>query len=188
MNRTADEEMMGQAIAEARVALDQGIFPVGAVVAHGNRVLGRARKTEESSVLSHAEMNVFRRVFEGVTSFKNSDNLTLYTTLEPCVMCFGALLHLPITRLVFAMEDAYGGCSAVQLDNSPPRHRPQSLQVVSGVLRAEALKLFGEFLVATAEPFWVKGGAPQFQAAVRSEFDASRARGTAPPQRREGAQ
>jgi tRNA(adenine34) deaminase len=172
IGQPADEEMMRCAIAEGRAALDEGTFPVGAVLAQGDRILERARKTAESNYLSHAEMNVFRKAFKGTPGFKRSDNdLTLYTTLEPCVMCFGTALHLPIARIVFAMEDAYGGCSAVRLDNSPPRHQSRSLRIAGGVLRAEALELFAEFLATTSEPFWVKGGAPDFQAAVRAEYD-----------------
>lgn len=166
--RPDDEAMMGLALAEARAALDKGVFPVGAVVATGDRVLGRAAKTMASSHLSHAEMNVFHDVFTGAYNFSRADAITLYTTLEPCVMCFGTLLHLPITRLVFAMEDAYGGCAAVKLKQVPPRHLSRPVEIIGGVGRETARRLFVNFLDTTTESFWRKGGAPQFQAAVRA--------------------
>ncbi|CAH1654164.1 tRNA-specific adenosine-34 deaminase [Hyphomicrobiales bacterium] len=166
--RPDDEAMMGHALAEARTALGKDVFPVGAVLATGNRILGRATKTMASNHLSHAEMNVFHDVFRGAYSFSRADAITLYTTLEPCVMCFGTLLHLPITRLVFAMEDAYGGCAAVKLEQAPPRHLSRPVEIIGGVGREAARRLFADFLDTTRESFWRRGGAPQFQAAVRA--------------------
>ncbi|MCF3641840.1 nucleoside deaminase [Rhizobium sp. TRM95111] len=166
MTDGGDEEMMGHALGEARAALAEGVFPVGAVLAAGSRVLGRARKTMASNHLGHAEMNLFQAVFAGRYSFGHADGLTLYTTLEPCIMCFGTLLHLPIARLVYAMEDGYGGCAAVALANPPPRHAARVLDVSGGVCREEARALFAAFLLTTGESFWRKGGAPELQAAV----------------------
>jgi len=169
MDRASDEDMMGEALSEAASALEAGVFPVGAVLARGGRILGRARKTMASNHLSHAEMNLFHRVFMGDYRFARADGLTLYTTLEPCVMCFGTLLHLPITRLVFAMEDAYGGCASVTLNGAPPRHQHRRVEIAGGVRRSEARALFATFLDTTSEPFWREGGAPPFQTAVRGE-------------------
>lgn len=84
-----DDHMMGLALAEAKVALGQGIFPVGAVLASGTQILGRSHKTMVSNHLNHAEMNLFHQVFTGDYTFSRNDGLTLYTTLEPCIMCFG---------------------------------------------------------------------------------------------------
>ncbi|TCM55894.1 tRNA(Arg) A34 adenosine deaminase TadA [Rhizobium sp. PP-F2F-G48] len=168
MMRTLEERMMAEALAEARAALDIGIFPVGAVLCVGEEIVGRAHKSMQSSELHHAEMNLFHRVFDGSRSFARTDGLALYTTLEPCIMCFGTLLHLPISRLVFAMEDAYGGCAAVRLDPSPSRHAARTIEIVGGTCREDARSLFRAFLDTTSENFWKKGGAPEFQAAVRS--------------------
>ena len=159
--------MMGEALAEAASALEAGVFPVGAVLARGAQVLGRAHKSMASNHLSHAEMNLFHRVFMGDYRFSRADGLTLYTTLEPCVMCFGTLLHLPIARLVYAMEDAYGGCASVTLKGAPPRHQHRPVEIAGGVRRSEAQALFATFLDTTSELFWREGGAPPFQAAVR---------------------
>lgn len=166
-----DDYMMGLALAEAKVALGEGVFPVGAVLSAGSQVLGRSHKTMMSNHLNHAEMNLFHQVFKGNYAFSRDDNLTLYTTLEPCVMCFGTMLHLPITRLVFAMTDAYGGCAHTRLENPPPRHVSRSIEVVGGVRRSDACKLFADFLDTTTEEFWLTGGAPHFQAAVQAEIE-----------------
>lgn len=167
-----DEYMMGFALAEAKVALDAGVFPVGAVLVTGNQILGRSHKTMVSNHLNHAEMNLFHQVFKGNYSFSRNDNLTLYTTLDPCIMCFGTMLHLPITRLVFAMEDAYGGCAHTRLENAPPRHLSRSVEVIGGVRRLDACKLFADFLNTTTEEFWRTGGASHFQTAVKKEIEA----------------
>ncbi|MBN8951512.1 MULTISPECIES: deaminase [unclassified Rhizobium] len=170
-----DDQMMGLALAEAKAALDRGIFPVGAVLAAGGRILGRSHKTMASNHLNHAEMNLFHQVFMGDYRFSRDDDLTLYTTLEPCIMCFGTMLHLPITRLVFAMPDAYGGCGHVRLENSPPRHAARAVEVVGGVRRADACKLFAKFLATTTEAFWLTGGASHFQAAVKAGLEPNAA-------------
>ena len=163
-----DETMMGLALDEARVALRAGHLPVGAVIARGEEVLGRARKTMGSNHLDHAEMNVFRSVFIGSYSYSRSEPITLYTTLEPCIMCWGTLLHLPIQRLVYAMPDAYGGCASIEIDHQPPRHHGRPREVRAGVRKEEARLLLLEFLDTTEEPFWVNGGAPEFVAQVRA--------------------
>lgn len=162
-----DEILMRAALSEAVAALELGVFPVGAVLAQGTRIIGRARKTADSDHLGHAEVNLFRHVFGGPHQFSRQDGLTLYTTLEPCIMCWGAARHVPISRLVYAMEDPYGGCAHLQLGNMPPRHRDRPLQVTGGVLREESRKLFATFLETTEERFWKHGGAREFQAAVR---------------------
>ncbi|OLP58045.1 CMP deaminase [Xaviernesmea oryzae] len=166
--RPDDAALMGEALAQASLALEAGIFPVGAVLATGEgQVIGRAHKTMASNHLDHAEMNLFRSVFVSPYSHQRGDGLTLYTTLEPCIMCFGTLLHLPISRLVYAMPDAYGGCAAVRLAPSPPRHAEREVDITGGVRLEEARTLFRQFLDTTEEGFWRKGGAPHFQAAVR---------------------
>ncbi|MGG6897222.1 MULTISPECIES: nucleoside deaminase [Rhizobium] len=168
MVQSNDDDMMGLALAEAKTALEQGVFPVGAVLSAGSRILGRSHKTMVSNHLNHAEMNLFHQVFRGDYIFSRNDDITLYTTLEPCIMCFGTMLHLPITRLVFAMPDAYGGCAHVKLENSPPRHLSRAVEIVGGVRRQEASALFAAFLDTTTEEFWLTGGASHFQAAVRA--------------------
>jgi tRNA(adenine34) deaminase len=177
MTQSGDDFMMGLALAEARMALDEGVFPVGAVLAAGGEVLGRSHKTMLSNHLNHAEMNLFHQVFKGNYTFSRNDDLALYTTLEPCIMCFGTMMHLPISRLVFAMSDAYGGCAHMRLENAPPRHISRAVEIIGGVRRLDACKLFAEFLDTTTENFWLTGGASHFQVAVRAEIAADSVQG-----------
>jgi tRNA(adenine34) deaminase len=168
-----DEHLMDHALAEARIALDKGVFPVGAILASGSRIIGRAHKTMASNHLSHAEMNLYHKVFVGDYSYTRTENLTLYTTLEPCIMCLGTTLHLPVTRVVFSMADDYGGCGATRLEPAPPRHLSRQLRIEGGIRRLDACRLFNEFLDSTTEPFWRNGGAHHFQAAVRAELGSA---------------
>jgi tRNA(adenine34) deaminase len=168
MNDDLDDMLMGHALDEARQALAKSHFPVGALLAAGERIVATGQKAMGSNHLDHAEMIVFRKVFQGDYSFSRSDNLCLYTTLEPCIMCWGAVRHLPITRLVYAMDDPYGGCAHVSDAALPPRHQDRPLFVRQGVRREEARELFRQFLDLTQEPFWIMGGAPEFAQAVRS--------------------
>ncbi|GAA4222609.1 hypothetical protein GCM10022253_31460 [Sphingomonas endophytica] len=85
-------------------------------------------------------------------------------------MCWGTLRHLPVSRLVYAMPDADGGCAAADLVPSPPRHRARPVAVVAGVRQLEARALFRRFLKATAEPFRVRGAARGFVADVRGGY------------------
>ncbi|OLP54560.1 CMP deaminase [Rhizobium rhizosphaerae] len=168
--RTDDHALMGAALEQAALALAAGIFPVGAVLAAPDgRVLGRAHKTMASNHLDHAEINLFRSVFVSPYDHQRSDGLTLYTTLEPCIMCFGTLLHLPIARLVYAMPDAYGGCASSRMVPSPPRHAAHTVEIIAGIRQDEAQALFRQFLDTTDERYWTSGGAAHFQAAVRGD-------------------
>ncbi|MEH3116797.1 MAG: deaminase [Methylorubrum populi] len=168
MNDALDHLMMGHALEEAQRALVNMHFPVGAVLATGQHVIATGHKAMGSNHLDHAEMVVFRAAFQGDYGFSREDGLCLYTTLEPCIMCWGTLRHLPIIRLVYAMEDAYGGCAHVSDAALPPRHQSRPLLVSRGVRREEARELFRQFLDTTHEPFWVTGGAAEFAESVRA--------------------
>ncbi|MEH3147278.1 MAG: nucleoside deaminase [Methylobacterium frigidaeris] len=164
----ADTVLMRLALEEAEAALALGIMPVGAVLAHRGTAIGRAHKTMTSNHLDHAEMNLMRATFQGDHGLPRPE-LTLYTTLEPCLMCYATMRHLSIGRLVYALEDPYGG--AAHLDDAalPERHRSRPLAVTGGVLREEVRQLLRRFLSITDEPFWRAGGAWALQNAILNE-------------------
>ncbi|KAA0116262.1 nucleoside deaminase [Methylobacterium sp. P1-11] len=168
MDEALDRLMMGHALGEAQRALAKAYFPVGAVLAAGQQVIATGHKAMGSNHLDHAEMVVFHSAFQGNYSFSRQDGLCLYTTLEPCIMCWGTLRHLPVTRLVYAMEDAYRGCAQISDAALPPRHQSRPLLVSRGIRREEARELFRRFLDTTHEQFWVNGGAAEFAEAVRA--------------------
>lgn len=162
-----DEALMGVALQQAEMALAEGVFPVGAILAQGRVVVGVGRKDVTSRALAHAEINLFRSVFTNGHHWRWDDGLTLFTTLEPCVMCFGTTLHLPIARLVYAMPDPWAGCTHLHEAELPARHAGQRLTVKGRVRASESAKLFAKFLARDDDPRWTSGPERQFLDAVR---------------------
>ena len=102
----SDDFFMKQALAEAQKAYDEGEIPVGAVVVCDNRVIARAHNQTErlNDVTAHAEIVALTAAADYLGS-KYLDECTLYVTLEPCVMCAGALAWAQLGRLVYAASD-----------------------------------------------------------------------------------
>jgi tRNA(adenine34) deaminase len=101
-----DEYFMKQAYLEAQKAYDEGEVPVGAVVVSNNRIIARAHNQTErlNDVTAHAEIVALTAAADYLGS-KYLDECTLYVTLEPCVMCAGALAWAQLQRLVYAAGD-----------------------------------------------------------------------------------
>lgn len=106
----SDEHFMKQAFLEARKALEADEIPVGAVVVCRNRVIARAHNQTEllNDVTAHAEVLALTAAANALGS-KYLDECTLYVTLEPCVMCAGALAWAQVGRLVYGAEDEKRG-------------------------------------------------------------------------------
>lgn len=137
----SDEYYMRQAIAEARQAAAEGEIPVGAVIVCRDRILARTHNLTETlhDVTAHAEMQAITAACE-VLGGKYLTDCTLYVTLEPCVMCAGALGWSQISRIVFGAQDPRRGFQRL----APSAIHPRT-EVVSGVLADEALTLVTEF-------------------------------------------
>ena len=141
-----DEDFLREALDLAREAERGGEVPVGAVVVVGGCVLGRGRNS--SIVLNdptaHAEILAMREAAAATGNYR-LDQATMYATLEPCVMCAGALVAARITRLVFGARDLrFGGVrSKFRLaDSDVLNHR---VDIVEGVLGAECTELMQRF-------------------------------------------
>jgi tRNA(adenine34) deaminase len=133
----------------AREAERLGEVPAGAVVVSQNRVIGRGRNSPISSCdpTAHAEILALREAGAAVGNYRLED-ATLYVTLEPCVMCAGALVAARISRLVFGARDLrFGGVrSKFRLaDSEMLNHR---VEIVEGVLGAECAELMQKFFSA----------------------------------------
>lgn len=137
---------MREAIAEARLAEIAGEVPVGAVLVIKEQIIARARNTPIASndPTAHAEINLLRAAAKDLQTYR-LDDATVYVTLEPCVMCAGALVHARIRTLVYGARDLrFGGVrSKFQLaDSDILNHR---IQIVEGVLAAETTALIQGF-------------------------------------------
>lgn len=140
------EEAMRIALEEAEIAAQHGEVPVGAVVLHKGEVIARCHNQRETSgdPTAHAEVLALRDAAKVIGNWR-LDECTLVVTLEPCVMCAGALLNSRIGRLVYGAADLKGGATA-SLYNvmSDPRlnHNPP---VEHGVLAGESQALLQQF-------------------------------------------
>jgi tRNA(adenine34) deaminase len=137
---------MGEALDEARLCLSWGDVPIGAVVARGEEVLGRAGNERErrGDPTAHAEILALRGASEAIGSWRLS-GCTLYVTLEPCAMCAGAAVLARLDRVVFGAPDpkaGFGGSLGDLLRDPRLNHR---LEVEGGVLAEESGELLREF-------------------------------------------
>jgi tRNA(adenine34) deaminase len=141
MDLYTDEYFMREALKEARKAFDLGEVPVGAVVVCQNKILARAHNQTEqlTDATAHAEMLAITAAANYLGS-KYLNECTLYVTLEPCVMCAGALHWTQLQKLVYGADDLQRGYSLVK---SPLLH-PRT-QVVKGIKRDESKSLVDAF-------------------------------------------
>lgn len=132
---------MKLALQEARLAADEGEIPVGALIVCRDRIIARTHNLTETlrDVTAHAEMQAITAAAE-VLGGKYLTDCTLYVTLEPCVMCAGALGWSQISRIVIGASDPRRGYQRIAPDALHPK-----TQVVSGVMAEEALQLVTEF-------------------------------------------
>ncbi|MBM3813221.1 MAG: tRNA adenosine(34) deaminase TadA [Acidimicrobiia bacterium] len=142
----ADERFMQEALAQARQAERAGEVPVGAVLVHGGGTVARGFNCPVSSgdPTAHAEILALRRAAAALGNYR-LEYTTLYVTLEPCIMCAGALVHARISRLVFGARDLrFGGVrSKFRLaDHELLNHR---IEIAEGVLAPECLELLQRF-------------------------------------------
>lgn len=141
-----DDDWMRAALVEARRALEEDEVPVGAVVVHEGRVIGRAHNQRErlKDPTAHAEMIAITQAAAALEGWRLAD-CTLYVTLEPCLMCAGALVNARVPRVVFGARDPKAGaCGSLYRVGVDPRlnHR---FEAVGGVLEAECAELLVEF-------------------------------------------
>jgi tRNA(adenine34) deaminase len=140
---------MRSALELAAAAAGSGEVPVGAVITHGERIIGSAGNGRErlADPTAHAEVLAIRAAAAELGGWR-LDETSLYVTLEPCAMCAGAIILARIPRVVFATPDPKAGAAGSVLDLlADPRlnHRPQ---VAGGLLAEEAAAQLREFFQA----------------------------------------
>lgn len=136
-----NEEIMRIALNEAQYAFEKDEIPVGAVVVHNGKIIARAHNlTEElNDVTAHAEMQAVTMA-TNLIGGKYLNECTLYVTLEPCVMCAGALAWAQLGSLVFGAFDENRGYS-----NFSPLLLHKRTKVLGGVLEVECANLMRDF-------------------------------------------
>ena len=148
MNSDIDQDMgfMLEALREAEAAARKGEVPIGAVIVHGGEIVGRGHNLRETSndPTTHAEMIAIRQGAERLTSWRLLES-TIYVTLEPCVMCMGAIILARIPRLVFACRDPRAGAAGSIYDFSRDDRFNHRVEVIEGILGERCSELLSGF-------------------------------------------
>jgi tRNA(adenine34) deaminase len=149
MDATPDERWMRHALKLARRAQELGEVPVGAVVVRGDEVVaeGWNRPIASHDPSAHAEMVAMREAAASLRNYR-LNGLTLYVTLEPCVMCAGAIIHARIARLVFGADDPKAGAVTSLFDLVRDPRLPHRAEVERGVMADESAALLRAFFRA----------------------------------------
>ena len=136
-----DQEYMQKALIEAKQAFEEGEVPVGAVIVCRDRIIARAHNLTErlTDVTAHAEMQAITAAANALGG-KYLTDCTLYVTVEPCVMCAGALAWSQLSRIVYGASDPKRGFSVSATDALHPR-----TEVTKGVLAEECANLMKGF-------------------------------------------
>jgi tRNA(adenine34) deaminase len=142
-----DEKFMDLALAEARRAENAGEVPVGAVIVDGaGQIVARGFNQPISihDPTAHAEIVAIRAAARLVGNYRLT-GLTLYCTMEPCVMCAGAIVHARIQRLVFGAADARAGAAGSIYDVVKDSRLNHQVEVVAGVREGECREIVQSF-------------------------------------------
>jgi tRNA(adenine34) deaminase len=141
-----DIEAMQAALAEARLAVEAGEVPIGAVVTREGAIVARGqnRVLRDLDPTAHAEIVALRAAAAALANYRLI-GCTLYVTLEPCAMCAGAMTHARLARLVFAAADPKAGAagSVLSVLNHPQLNH--QMQVEQGILADESAELLRSF-------------------------------------------
>ena len=141
-----DEDAMGLALAQARLAGAAGEVPVGAVVVHQGRVVGEGGNAPlgQRDPTAHAEMVALRQAAQALGNYRLED-CELFVTLEPCAMCVGAILHARLKRVVFAAPDPKTGAAGSVINLLGDKRLNHQTQLLGGLLVQESRQLLQEF-------------------------------------------
>lgn len=141
-----DRGFMQEALVEAAAAQRLGEVPIGAVVVYAGRIVGRGHNLRETSndPTTHAEMVAIREAAAHIGHWRLLD-CALYVTLEPCVMCMGAIILARIPRLVYACRDPRAGAVGSIYDFSKDERFNHRVAVTEGVLAEECSTMLSGF-------------------------------------------
>jgi tRNA(adenine34) deaminase len=144
-----DEHWMRHALALARRAETEGEVPVGAVLVYGDEPIGDGWNCPISAhdPTAHAEIVALRAAAQRLGNYR-LPGTTLYVTLEPCVMCAGAIIHARVARVVFGASDPKGGAAGSVFDVLGTDRLNHRVEVQGGLLAEESAALLQDFFAA----------------------------------------
>lgn len=144
-----DKDYMALALEEAKEAFLEEEVPIGAIVVRDGEILGKGHNEKEQrrDATAHAEILALREAMKKTGAWRLT-GATIYVTIEPCVMCVGALLQARVKRIVFGAPDPkFGGVVSLHRLADDPRHNHRCLYT-GGVLADEAKSLMQDFFKA----------------------------------------
>src|SRR5205809_881453 len=141
-----DEQYMQQALKEAQKAFDAGEVPVGAIIVMNDRIIARAHNQVEllNDSTAHSEIMALTTAYNFLGS-KYLPDAILYVTVEPCLMCCGALYWSKIGKIVYGADDEKNGYKRITADKNP--FHPKT-ELVNGILKEECANLMKDFFKA----------------------------------------
>ena len=142
----SDEQYMDLALAEALIAESAGEVPVGAIVVADGAVVGRGfnQPISTNDPTAHAEVVALREAARTIGNYRLS-TVTMYCTVEPCVMCAGAMIHARIARLVFGVPDPKAGAAGSIYNVLTDPRLNHRVEVLSGIRQSECASLLQDF-------------------------------------------
>ncbi len=140
------EKYMKEALKQAKKAYDLGEVPIGCVIVHENKIIGRGynRRNTDKNTLAHAEITAIRKASKIIGDWRLED-CTLYVTLEPCQMCSGAIIQARITEVVMGTMNPKAGCGGSVLNLLEMPEFNHQANVIRGVLEEECSVMLTNF-------------------------------------------
>lgn len=155
-----DKFFMNIAIEEARKSFTKGNYPIGAVLVIGGKFVGKAGNSlsKDKNLFSHAEMNLIQKYSSQIK--KNVDSskskIVIYSTLEPCLMCFGSLLMHRVDKIIYSCPDPRCGATGLDKRVLPKWYIKQWPKIVGGLLREQSCELMLEYMGKKKQFFFRK--------------------------------
>ena len=134
---------MFKALSLAKIAEKQGEIPVGAIIVKNSKIIaeGYNKKEQKQNALFHAELECINKASKKLGSWRLT-NCTLYVTLEPCIMCMGAIINSRISEVVFGSKDLHNGACTLNLTNLKYSFKPKFF---GGVLEKKCQSILKDF-------------------------------------------
>ena len=150
---TTHEQYMKEALKEAETALSNGEFPVGCVMTSGKKIVcrGHRKNSREGNEIDHAEIVTLRHLLQDKPDF-DCGSLTVYSTMEPCLMCYSTMLLSGVRTFVWGYEDVMGGGTNLPLSRLNTLYAEMEVELIDSVLRRQSLQLFQDFF--RTYPYW----------------------------------
>ena len=143
---TTDEKYMKEAIRQAKKAWKMEEVPIGCVIVHEGKIIGRGynRRTTDKNPLAHAELAAIKKASKKMGDWRLEDCI-VYVTLEPCQMCSGAIVQARVKRVVIGCMNPKAGCAGSILNLLQVERFNHQVEITSGVLEAECSQMMKGF-------------------------------------------